>query len=351
VKLGSYTQSEGQSEQFQEAQQAQTKDQTNLDSLHWQNAQERGGSVGLLFLLWVQKILGRPILSLILYPVLIYFFVTGKQARNASRQYLQRLQAWTSNSQNQTISWRMSLRHFMDFAWTVADKIDAWSGNITHEHVEVMQPDTLRTFLADPRGALIIGAHMGNPDVLRAVYQTEGSPYYQGANLQQHQVNVIMDTAHTPIIHRVMLKHSRNFETNLVQAKTVGPDTALAWRDKVEKGDWLFILGDRTAAAQSENTTTVDFLGHPAPWPTGPWVLAHILECPVYFFLCVKTRTRFGRPHYRLYLEQIADKINLPRKTRHESMQAYVRQYVQRLEQQCQETPTQWFNFYDFWNR
>lgn len=327
-----------------------------LATQHWQATPERGNSLGLILLLWILRVLGRPVFSLILYPVLTYFFITGKHARAASQQYLLRLQLWSSqqrqpNSLSIKASLGQSFQHFLDFAWTVADKIDAWSGNITHEHVEVMQPDTLRAFLADPRGALMIGAHMGNPDVLRAVYQTEGSPYYQRANLQQHQVNVIMHTAHMPMLHRIMLKLSRRFDTNVFQVRDIGADTALAWRERIDQGDWLFILGDRTAGAQSENTTTVDFLGHPAPWPTGPWVLAHVLECPVYLFLCVRTPTRFGRPHYRLYLEQMAEQISLPRKTRHESMQAYVRQYVQRLEQQCQETPTQWFNFYDFWNR
>lgn len=330
-----------------------TPDVTVHDSAaqHWQQTTERGSSWGLSILLWVLRVFGRPVLGIVLYPVLAYFFVTGKTARTASREYLHRLAIWHDASLSHRVSWRLCFNHFMDFAWTVADKIDAWSGNITHQHVDVMNPDTLHELLADPRGALIIGAHMGNHDVLRAVYQTEGSPYYQDPNARQHQVNVIMHTDHMPMLHRMMIKLSKHFNTNIFQVRDIGPETALAWRQCVEQGDWLCILGDRTTESNPENTVSVDFLGHTARWPTGPWILAHILECPVYLFLCVKTRTRFGRPYYRLYIERIAEQITLPRKTRQASLQNYVAQYVRRLEKQCQETPTQWFNFYPFWKQ
>jgi predicted LPLAT superfamily acyltransferase len=87
-----------------------------------------------------------------------------------------------------------------------------------------------------------------------------------------------------------------------------------------------------------------DFLGHPAPFPQGPFVLAHLLECPVYLFFCLKEGER-----YRVHLEHFAERVILPRRERQSALAGYAQRYARRLEAYCQRAPLQWFNFFDFW--
>ena len=88
----------------------------------------------------------------------------------------------------------------------------------------------------------------------------------------------------------------------------------------------------------------VPFLGKPAPFPIGPLFLAHLLQCPVYLFFCVKAGKR-----YTIRMERFADRIALPRKDRDEALRAWLERYAGAVEAQCRATPLQWFNFYDFW--
>ena len=88
------------------------------------------------------------------------------------------------------------------------------------------------------------------------------------------------------------------------------------------------------------------FLGAPASFPTGPYLLAAALGCPVYL--------GFGLYHepnrYALYCEPFAERVVLPRATRAEAVRDHVARYAARLEHFCRLAPYNWFNFYDFWS-
>nr|MBF4405522.1 glycosyltransferase family 2 protein [Vibrio anguillarum] len=54
---------------------------------HWSKRQERGTVLGIKALLAIYSLLGRPIFNLMLKLVMSYYYLTGKQARQASEQY------------------------------------------------------------------------------------------------------------------------------------------------------------------------------------------------------------------------------------------------------------------------
>ncbi len=116
-------------------------------------------------------------------------------------------------------------------------------------------------------------------------------------------------------------------------------------KERVERGEILVIVGDRTPAAENGRWANALFLGEAAPFPQGPMILAHLLECPVYLFFCLKRGRR-----YDLHLERFAERVELPPRSREEAIARYVAAYAARLEYYCREAPLQWFNFYDFWH-
>ncbi len=89
-----------------------------------------------------------------------------------------------------------------------------------------------------------------------------------------------------------------------------------------------------------------DFLGSPAPFPEGPFILASLLECPVYLLFCLKTDER-----YDVHLVPLANPLKLPRQTRRADLQIVVERFAQKLEELCLAAPYQWFNFFDFWQK
>lgn len=88
----------------------------------------------------------------------------------------------------------------------------------------------------------------------------------------------------------------------------------------------------------------VPFLGRDAPFPQGPYVLAHLLECPVYLMFCIRQNGR-----YRLYFEMFAERINLPGRDKQAAIGAWAERYAKRLESFALIDPFQWYNFFDFW--
>jgi predicted LPLAT superfamily acyltransferase len=105
------------------------------------------------------------------------------------------------------------------------------------------------------------------------------------------------------------------------------------------------MLGDRLAE-RNDRAVHVDFLGGKARFPSGPFLLAHLLSCPVYLVFAL-----FSEPNrYDVHCELFADRIRLPRETREESVKEYAQKYAARIEHYVRQSPKNWFNFFEFWD-
>src|SRR5690606_25402841 len=62
---------------------------------HWSRTPERGSLLGMQIMLASYRLLGRRGFSLLLYPVIGYFWLTGRAQRQASQAYLARLEAFS----------------------------------------------------------------------------------------------------------------------------------------------------------------------------------------------------------------------------------------------------------------
>jgi predicted LPLAT superfamily acyltransferase len=54
---------------------------------------------------------------------------------------------------------------------------------------------------------------------------------------------------------------------------------------------------------------------------------------------------------YRVFVEPFADPFELPRAGRQQVLERAIERYAERLEAHCLLAPTQWFNFFDFWDQ
>ena len=83
---------------------------------HWSRTPERGSLLGMQIMLTSYRLLGRRGFSLLLYPVIGYFWLTGRAQRQASQAYLARLERF-ARVQGVTLPAepRSSFRHFLRF--------------------------------------------------------------------------------------------------------------------------------------------------------------------------------------------------------------------------------------------
>lgn len=308
---------------------------TQPQSQHWASQQERGAYWGLLLMLWLYRLGGRFLFTLVLYPVMAYFFLFARTARDASREFLLRAQQAGSPALPHPPGYWLVYRHLLTFGHAVLDKIAVWLGGIDSSRVEFPYRETLRAKIAEGRGGVILASHLGNLEICRAMSR-------QTPTLK---LNILVHTRHAQKFNDLLRKVNPGSDLTFLQVTEVGPDTAMLLQQKIDAGEFLAIVGDRIPVADNKRMSTVMFLNHPAAFPQGPFILAALLKCPVYTLFCVQ-----DNGHYRVDVEPFADQLVLQRKTRMADLERYIQQFATRLEQYALRYPLQWFNFFPFWN-
>ena len=314
---------------------------SNVDNAKWWRIAERGSRLGMTLLALSCKLFGMRFTALWLHPIVAYFLLTGRAARAASCTYFAHLERAAPGERTPRPGWASAYRQMLAFAQSGLDKLAAWSGRIGSDDVVFDDPSAFEALVASGRGALVIGAHLGNLEMTRAL----------AANGGHAKVTAIVYTEHAKRFNSVLSTANSEFARRLVQVSDFGPETSMMMQERIDAGELLVIVGDRVPARESGRTTDAQFLGATAPFAQGPYVLAHALGCPVYLFFCLKERDERGRERYRLYFEPFAERIDLPRRERAQHIAAWAQRYASRLEHYCRKAPYQWFNFFDFWAR
>jgi predicted LPLAT superfamily acyltransferase len=85
------------------------------DNQHWAQQGERGSFFLMKFIAILTRILGRRLITPILYGIVLYFFVTGRVARSSIREYQDNLARWSGRPDLQA-STRRIFRQFMAIA-------------------------------------------------------------------------------------------------------------------------------------------------------------------------------------------------------------------------------------------
>jgi predicted LPLAT superfamily acyltransferase len=300
---------------------------------HWAQIEESSFIWGMQLLLKVYLLLGRRILQCCLYPVVSYYWLINKTGRQASHHYLRRLSAYLPESDIQKANYN-SYRHFLSFANAIIDKLAALSGSISPKDVDYKSRDAIIGHVDNGQGLLLLGSHLGNIEVLRAI-----------AGLRKDVVvNVLVHTQHAEKFNALLNRNAESNRVNLIQVTSINAATAMLLQDKVEAGELVVIAADRTPVSGQNRVSRAVFLGDPAPFPQGPYILASLLKCPVYTLFCLK-----HQQCQTIYFEHFSDAIVLPRKNREAAIQKYTQDYADRLQRYCLKAPLQWFNFYDFW--
>ena len=161
---------------------------------HWAGQRERGSFILMKFTAWLARLLGRRLISPLLYLIVLYFYLFGAEARRSIYQYQRNLATWSGRRELQPS--RLSvLRHFMSFTDTLLDKLDVWNGKLGLEQVTLIDPSNACTQLRqEGRGQMLVAAHLGNLEVCRALAELG----------EQVTMNVLVHTKHAEQFNRLL---------------------------------------------------------------------------------------------------------------------------------------------------
>jgi predicted LPLAT superfamily acyltransferase len=297
-------------------------------SADWKQRPEGGGRFAIRLIAWLAQVCGRGPTRLLLYPIVAYFLLVRGPERLASRQYLQRV------LQRRPHCWEVA-RHVHTFAATILDRLYLLGGRTHLFDIRVDGLDALTDALAQGRGVLVFGSHLGSFDALRVLKRLRGDL----------ALRVVLDKAHNQQLSEVLDALDPQLAAGIIDAGQDGPSVALAIKQATDEGAMVAMLVDR--AQPGEPSLRLPFLGAPAPFPTTPWLLAATLKVPVVLAFGLQR----GDNRYQLCFETFSDCIALPRAQRAAALHALMHRYADILHHRALDAPYNWFNFYDFWQQ
>jgi predicted LPLAT superfamily acyltransferase len=282
----------------------------------WLVQKERGSAFLMATIARIALRLGRPAAAVLLYPICAYFIVCSRSARRASAAYLGRVLG-------RRASFRDVFAHYLCFASTILDRVFLYAGQVARFRCDWHGMDVLREHVDAGRGCLLVGAHFGSFDMLRALALADG----------RVRVRVLMHADRAAKMNGILHALNPQFPRQVI---TLGrPGTMLDVRAAIAAGDIVALLADRSL--HGDRQLACDFLGAPAPFPRGPFELAAMLRVPVVLF-CAAYR---GAGRYAVRFDALEGS----------SVDARCRAFAAWLEARCREAPQNWFNFYDFWSK
>lgn len=302
--------------------------------MHWATLRETTSRTGTRILLALYRLGGLRLFRLCTWPVLAWHVWRQPLARAASREYLQRLHLASNRTTPAATTGRV-IRHFGAFAETLLQKfVITTPAALDAVHYTLCGEEHIQALLARGQGAVLVTAHIGNFELCRLLARARGDI----------RINALVHTAHAREFNAMLHEASPDAALNLIQVSELDTAMAAMLAERIDRGEFVVITGDRVPVDNADEVVACDFLGAPARFPLGPWLMASIFRCPLLALL-----GSHRGDTYHLSVTPLASEIRLPRRNRHEAAAPFIADYARLLEAECRAAPLQWFNFFPFW--
>jgi predicted LPLAT superfamily acyltransferase len=291
----------------------------------WQELPEQGTALGIRAVVRALRLLGRRGAGWLLRILAAWYVLFHPHIRQVSRAYLRRV--------GSRARLRDVLHHVFTFAQVTADRVFLLSGQIEPFRVLRQGGEELARYLREGQGVVLLLAHLGSWEVLR-IHSRE----------YQLRVNVLAYYENSRGVTDALRELDPSVEAQLIEIHPGDPSFIFDVEDRIRRGEVVGTMGDRVGF--DGKSVRVPFLGGEASFPTGPYLMASVLRCPVFLAFGL-----YEAPdRYHVHYEPFADRVALPRgPAREEALRELAARYAARLEHHCLARPENWFNFYDFW--
>ncbi|MCP4809576.1 MAG: glycosyltransferase family 2 protein [Proteobacteria bacterium] len=295
----------------------------------WQGG-HRGKLAGWRFFVTFANLVGRwPAYACMTIMATFYYLMSGEHRRGA-HSYLRRR---FPEDGRMSLSWR-GWRLFYSFSCSLIDRFLLMKQGHSAFVFEREGTDEARAALADS-GAIILSAHLGNPD-LGAGALRETGPGSRPVNMVQYA------GGNDPYVQ--LMREMLGDKAPKVIAINTGSDMAsMEVFRALQRGEIVALKADRLV---DDRTVEVPFLGETMKLPAGPFLLAALSKAPVFIMGCFKEDSRT----YRVVATEPRVLRFTSRKERNADIQRWATEFAEQLERWTKRWPHQWYNFHDPWS-
>jgi len=284
--------------------------------------QSRGNTLGYSIFIIIIKHFPLSVAYGLLRFVSFYFVLFSKKSHQYN--FFKRV---TGSNQRQSF-FKIVKNNYL-FGQVLVDKIAVLSGygkkfDYTHEgihHIQNMQ-----------NGGFLIGAHMGNWEIASELLENFSVT-----------VNILMLEAESEQIKKLLNNVQTEKKMNIIPIQD-DFSHLVAIQHALDRKELIVLHGDRFIG--DAKSSLHSFFGKNARFPYGPFYLAAKFNKPISFVYALKE----SKSHYHFYASEPREYPPLKSiAQRKEVVGLMTNEYVSLLEKMVKEYPTQWFNFYDFW--
>ncbi len=224
---------------------------------------------------------------------------------------------------------RAALQMFAQFAHCMTETMEFYGPHPQPIQLDEPVRDDLATALREGRGAVVVTGHFGNWDVAAKTLREYGRP-----------INVVMAREINATTHDFVREARERAGVRVIYSDT-SVFSSLNMIRALQRNEVVAIQLDRALGAGG--TRMVPFFGVPAPFPSGPFVLARLAGAP----LIPVFIPRLGTRHYAI---RVCGRFQLTREARDtHALDRMMAQVVDTFEAVVREFPRQWFQFAPFW--
>ncbi len=310
---------------------------------HWADEKETVSSARpIQFLLFLLSKLPQAVVLALAFPVSLFYLLTSRRARRETRRYQKQLRSFSGGTAPRIIS---PYRQILSFSLCIVEKLEGWLGKMQYDNL-IFGGDIeeLRALLESGTGAVLIGSHLGNMELLRSL-----SSFGRTGVSRNIPVTAIMESNATAQFNKALDEINPNAGFNLIDPADIGPDTIGTLTEQLERGGLVVFAADRTSARARTRCIREPFLGKAADFPYGVFLLTALLNAPTFFVFGLRTKTAALFPRYHMLVERAETAFSGKRSERDAKIRALCREFIGKLEKYCVRFPYQWYNFYDFW--
>lgn len=296
----------------------------------WTREGERGN---LLLLRWMSRIakvapgfMTEPLIWLIAFYFTLF---PSRASAAASSAYLEKVLGRRPGFAERH-------RHVRMFAQVILDRVNLLGSGIERFEIRSRNHEVIAKRHAEGRGGVLLSAHFGSFEVLRAFDKT----------LPGLSVRYLMFPDNAQKTSQVFDPMNPDTAAQVISLSD-GPAAMLEVREALDAGSFVGFLGDRMPVRNPRTEVTARFFGGPLRLPVSPYLSAILAGVPL--ILCFAPRV--GRKTYEIEMFEIYDGAPVPRCERDAKCRELAQRYLARLEAMCRRHPYNWFNFFDIWGK
>ncbi|MCX2678328.1 lipid A biosynthesis acyltransferase [Galbibacter sp. EGI 63066] len=256
----------------------------------------------------------------ILYFVALYYLLFSFKSNKAIYYYFRRRLKYSVFKSVIAI-----YKSYFVFGQTLIDKTAISAGLRNKFTYEFDGINKLKQLLQDGKGGILISAHVGNFEIAEFFFNEVD---------ENSQINLVTTDSEHRAIKEYLESVTSKSEIKFI---LINEDLSHIYEinNALSNNELVCFTGDRYFEGSKYLET--DFLGAPAKFPAGPFLLASRLKTPVAFVYVMKETAK----HYHLYT-RITSVV-------HRDAEDLLGKYVGSVEGMLKKYPYQWFNYFDFW--